>query len=105
MITDCPIHWNSTYYNCWSRRLPLLLRLVHQEVHEQASQSVIQKLKPLEEVTRELSVEQISSSNVIPLLMVFCMNLKKNIVDNEETKDPRTAVLLYLKTANKWCQD
>ena len=49
----------------------------------------MQILKPLEEATRELSVEQIvSSSKMIPLLNAILHELQKNVVDNDETQIP-----------------
>ena len=47
----------------------------------------MQMLKPLEEATRELSVEQtVSSSKVIPLLNAILHELQKNVVDDDETQ-------------------
>ena len=46
-------------------------------------------LKPLEEATRELSAEQtVSSSKVIPLLNAILHELKKNVLDEDETQVP-----------------
>lgn len=50
---------------------------------------LIQILQPLEEATWELSTEQkVSCSKVIPLLNVLLLELRKNIVDNDETQVP-----------------
>ena len=47
--------------------------------------------KPLEEATRELSVEQtVSSSKVIPLLNAILHELQKNVMDDDETQVPET---------------
>ena len=46
-------------------------------------------MQPLEEATRELSVEQtVSCSKVIPLLNAILIELRKNIVDDDETQLP-----------------
>ena len=65
----------------------------------------MQILKPLEEATRELSVEQtVSSSKVISLLNAILHGLQKHVVDDDKHKSQRarTAVLLCQKTASKW---
>ena len=52
----------------------------------------MQILKPLEEATRELSVEQtVLSSKMIPLLNAILHELQKNVVDNDdETQIPES---------------
>jgi len=50
---------------------------------------LIQILKPLEEATRELSTEQmVSCSKVIPLFNALLFELRKNVVDDDETLVP-----------------
>ena len=54
-------------------------------------EELVQILKPLEEATRELSVEQtVSPSKVIPLLNGILHELQKNVVDNDETQIPES---------------
>ena len=54
-------------------------------------EELVQILKPLEEATRELSVEHtVSSSKVIPLLNAILHELQKNVVDNDETQIPES---------------
>ena len=102
IITDCPTRWNSTYN--------MLQQFLEQEAAitvmcssaggPRASLTVsewsmleelVQILKPLEEATRELSVEHtVSSSKVIPLLIAILHELHKNVVDNDETQIPES---------------
>ena len=50
---------------------------------------LIQILQPLEEATRELSTEQrVCCSKVIPLLNALLFELRKNVVDDDETQVP-----------------
>ena len=50
---------------------------------------LIQILQPLEEATRELSTEQrVSYSKVIPLLNAILFELRKNVIDDNETQVP-----------------
>ena len=48
---------------------------------------LIQILQPLEEATRKLSTEQrLSCSKVIPLLNALLFELRKNVLDDDETQ-------------------
>ena len=50
---------------------------------------LIQILQPLEEATRELSAEQrVCCSNIIPLPNALLFELRKNVVDDDETQVP-----------------
>ena len=68
---------------------------------------LIQIPKPLEEATRELSTEQrVSCSKVIPLLNALLFELRKNVVDDDETLTPdddetQVPESLALKKASK----
>ena len=54
-------------------------------------EELVQILKPLEEATREPSVEQtMSSSKVIPLLNAILHELQKHVVDDDETQVPES---------------
>ena len=54
-------------------------------------EELVQILKPLEEATRELSVEQtVSASKVIPLLNAILHELQENVVDDDETQVPES---------------
>ena len=50
---------------------------------------LVQILQPLEEATRELSIKQrVSYSKVIPLLNAILFELRKNVIDDNETQVP-----------------
>ena len=124
LLSDCPTRWNSTYY--------MLTRLLEQKpaitvmcassagpkVSLSASEwcmmsELIQILQPLEEATWELSAEQrVCCSKVIPLLNALLFELRKNVVDDDETQIPdddetrsqkaKEVVFLPLRKASKW---
>lgn len=77
MITDCPTHWNVTSYmlQCHSQQKPAITIMCTLSAGPQADLSTsewslleefVVILQPLEEATRELSVNQVAK--IIPLL-------------------------------------
>ena len=102
LITDCPTRWNSTFYmlQCLLEQKSAITVMCTSSGGPRASLSasewcilnkLVQILKPLEEATRELSVEQtVSCSKVIPLLNAILIELCKNIVDDDETQVPES---------------
>ena len=100
LITDCPTRWNSTYFML--KRLleqkPAITVMCASSVGPRVSLGVsewclmkelVQILEPLEEATRELSTEQrVSCSKVIPLLNALLFELRKNVVNDDETQVP-----------------
>ena len=98
LITD---RWNSTYYNycfiafCLLEQKPVI-NVTCASTTDKISLSVsewrvmkqlVQILKPLEEATQELSVEQrLSCSKAIPFVNAILFELQKYVVDEDETQ-------------------
>ena len=100
LLSDCPTRWNSTYYMLTQllEQKPAITVMCASSVGPRVSLSasewcmmseLIQILQPLEEATRDLSTEQrVSCSKVIPLLNALLFELRKNVVDDNETQVP-----------------
>ena len=98
LLSDCPTRWNSTYYMLTRllEQKPAITVMCASSVGPRVSLSasewcmmseLIQILQPLEEATRELSTEQrVSCSKVIPLLNALLFELRKNVLDDDETQ-------------------
>ena len=94
LLSDCPTRWNSTYYMLTQllEQKPAITVLCASSVSAAEwcmMSELIQILQPLEEATRELSAEQrVCCSNVIPLLNALLFELRRNVVDDDETQVP-----------------